>query len=55
VNSLNVAQKYELFETLLKCRDHFTTRPGKCQLTSYEFNVTSNEPIVDHSRPILLQ
>jgi hypothetical protein len=41
-SSLNVAQKYELFETLLKYRDHFTTRPGKCQLMSYEFSVTSN-------------
>jgi hypothetical protein len=51
-SSLNEAQKYELFETPLKYRDHFTTKPGKCQLMSYEFKVTSKEPIVGHSRPI---
>jgi hypothetical protein len=45
-------EKERLFDMLLKYKDSFTTRPGKCSLMKYRFDVTSPEPIVGGSRPI---
>jgi len=29
-----------------------TTRPGKCRLYEYKFNITDTTPIIGHSRPV---
>ena len=52
VSSLSKPQRRELYETLIKYIDHMTTKPGRCNLLEYKFQVNTDQPIVGYSRPI---
>jgi hypothetical protein len=52
VISLSEPQQKELYETLIKYMDHMTTKPGRCNLLDYKFQVNTDKPIVGYSRPI---
>jgi hypothetical protein len=49
---LNGVQKRQLYEVLAKYISHMTTKPGRCNLFSYQFQVNTDKPIVGYSRPI---
>jgi hypothetical protein len=36
----------------MKYIDHLTTKPGKCNLMEYKFQVKSDQSIVTYSRPV---
>jgi hypothetical protein len=48
VANLSTAERSALF----RYREHVTTRPGKCTLFTYKFQVDADRPIVGLSRPI---
>jgi hypothetical protein len=50
--SLSELQQGRLYEILIKYIDHLTTKPGRCNLLKYKFQVNTDKPIVGHSRPI---
>jgi hypothetical protein len=50
--SLSELQQRTLYEILIKYIDHLTTKPGKCNLLKYKFQVNTDKPIVGYSRPI---
>ncbi|PNF32592.1 hypothetical protein B7P43_G19008, partial [Cryptotermes secundus] len=50
--SLSASEQNELYQVLLRYKDHLTTRPGKCNLFTYRFQVNADKPIVSYSRPI---
>ena len=52
VDSLSTAEQDALYQVLLRYREHLTSRPGKCKLFSYRFQVDADRPIIGHSRPI---
>ena len=52
VDSLSTAEQDALYQVLLRYREHLTTRPGKCKLFIYRFQVDADRPIIGHSRPI---
>jgi hypothetical protein len=52
-DNLTHEQKEDLFNMLLKYKAHFSSWPGLCKLSEYEFEVQSSEPIVGHTRQIL--
>jgi hypothetical protein len=52
VVALNEVQKEDLYAVLIKYLSHMTTKPGKCTLFSYKFQVDSDKPIEGYSRPI---
>ena len=52
VTSLSASEQNELYQVLLRYEDHLTTRPGKCNLFTYRFQVNADKPIVSYSRPI---
>jgi hypothetical protein len=49
---LNVVQKRQLYEILVKYISHMTTTPRRCNLFSNKFQVNADKPIVGYSRPI---
>jgi hypothetical protein len=51
-NNLELQQKEKLIEVLLRYTEFFTTRPGKCKVYEYNFNITDTTPIIGHSRPV---
>jgi hypothetical protein len=51
-NNLEMQQKENLFEILLRCTDFFTTGPRKCKQYEYKFSITDTIPIIGHSRPV---
>ena len=51
-DNLSHEQKESLFHKLSKYRAQFTSKPGLCKSSEYEFEVQCSEPIVGHSRPI---
>ena len=50
-NNLEEQQKEKLMEVLLRYTEFLTTRPGKCKVYEYKFNITNTTPIISHSRP----
>jgi hypothetical protein len=52
VETLNKIDKSRLYTLLEKYLRHLTTRPGKCNIFTYEFQVTADKPIVGYSGPI---
>ncbi|XP_033608779.1 nucleoporin nup211-like [Cryptotermes secundus] len=52
VTDLSTAERSDLYQVLFRYREHMTTRPGKCKLFIYKFQVDTDRPIVGHSRPI---
>jgi hypothetical protein len=50
--NLSEAQRIQLSAVLIKYLDHLTTKPGKCNLMEYKFQVKSEQPIVSYSRPV---
>jgi hypothetical protein len=51
-NNLEMQQKEKLIEVLLRYTEFLTTRPGKCKVYEYKFNITDTTPIIGHSRPV---
>jgi len=51
-NNLEKQQKEKLIEVLLRYTEFLTTRPGKCKVYKYKFNITDTTPIIGHSRPV---
>jgi hypothetical protein len=45
-------QRQKLSDILLKYLDFLTSKPGKCKLIKYKFQVVADKPIVSYSRPI---
>jgi len=52
-NNLEEQKKEELIDVLLRYTEFLPTRPGKCKLHEYKFNVTDTTPIIGHSSPLL--
>jgi len=50
-NDLEMQQEEKLTEVLLRYTEFLTTRPGKCEVYEYEFNINTT-PIIGHSRPV---
>jgi hypothetical protein len=48
---LSTEQKTELFNVLLRYKKFFTSKPGRCNTSQYEFKVSPGQ-LVGHSRPI---
>jgi hypothetical protein len=51
-DNLEDQQKERLIEVLLKYTEYLTTKPGKCKVYEYKFNVTDTIPTIGHSRPV---
>jgi hypothetical protein len=51
-NNLEMQQKEKLSEVLLRYSEFLTTRPGKCKVREYKFNVPDTIPIKGHSIPV---
>jgi hypothetical protein len=49
---LSTEEPSGLYQVLFWYKEHITTRPGKCKLFTYKFQVNADGPIVDHSSPI---
>jgi hypothetical protein len=49
-NKKEKQQKEKLMEVLLRYTEFLTTRPGKCKVYEYKFNITNTTPIIGHSR-----
>jgi hypothetical protein len=45
-------RKLRLYGILKKYKNHMTSKPGKCNLFTYKFQVEMDKPIVGYSRPI---
>jgi hypothetical protein len=52
VDGVSTDERDALYQVLLRYRVHMTTRPGKCKLFTYRFQVEADNPIVGYSRPI---
>jgi hypothetical protein len=52
VVSLSELQRRRLYEVLVKYLSHMTTKPGRCNLLSYKFQVATDKSIVGYSRRI---
>jgi hypothetical protein len=52
VTSLTEAQREKLFDVLIKYLSFLTTKPVRCTLLEYKFQVETNQHIVSYSRPI---
>jgi hypothetical protein len=50
--NLDNDQKGDLFNVLVKFISGMTTKPGRCKLFTYKFDVITDKPIVGYSRPI---
>jgi hypothetical protein len=50
--NLSGNEKYVLINLLKRYEPFFTSKPGNCKVSEYEFRVTSDKPLVRHSRPI---
>jgi hypothetical protein len=48
-SNLEMQHKEELIEVLLRYSEFLTTRPGKCKVYEYKFNVPDTIPIKGHS------
>jgi len=51
-NNLEKQQKEKLTEVLLRYTEFLTTRPGKCKVYKYKFNITDTKPIIGNSRSV---
>ena len=51
-NNLEKQQKEKLTEVLRRYTEFLTTRPGKCKVYEYKFNITDTTPIIGYSRPV---
>jgi hypothetical protein len=49
---LTKSERERLFNLLVPYLDHFTHKPGKCNLMTYKFEVENPGAIVGHSRAI---
>jgi hypothetical protein len=47
-----IPKQNKLYQVLHRYKDHLTTKPGKCNLFSYEFKVEADKPIIGVSRHI---
>ncbi|PNF15197.1 hypothetical protein B7P43_G14112 [Cryptotermes secundus] len=52
VTDLSELQRKGLCGIIIKYLDHMTTKPGRCNLLEYNFQVSTDQPIVGYSRPI---
>jgi hypothetical protein len=52
-NNLETQQKERLIEVLMIYTEVLTTRPGKCKVYEYKFNITDTTPVISYSRPVL--
>jgi hypothetical protein len=50
--NLSEAQRNQLSAVLIKYLEHLTTKPGKCNLMDYKFQVKSDQLIVSYSRSV---
>jgi hypothetical protein len=46
--SLSEVQQRRRYDVLMKCISHMTTKPGRCNLFSYKFQVDTDKPIVGY-------
>jgi len=51
-NKLEKQQNEKLIEVLLRYTKFLTTRPGKCKVYKYQFNITDKTPSIGHSRTV---
>ena len=51
-NSLSASQKENLLTLILKYRDHFSKKPGKCNCFEYSYHLQGGTPKSRNSRPI---
>jgi hypothetical protein len=51
VTNLSANEQSELCQVLLRYKDHLKTKPGRCNLFTYEFRVEADKPIIGFSRP----
>jgi hypothetical protein len=51
-SGLNGDEKHELFDLLMKYKQQFSSKPGKCNLMCYEFDMEDETSIVGSTRPI---
>jgi hypothetical protein len=49
---LSYEEKFKLLEVIHKYQEHFVTRPGKCNMFEYRFQMQGGLPKSCHSRPI---
>jgi hypothetical protein len=52
VDTLCDVERRKLYEVLVKYLSHMTTKPGRCNLFKYKFEVNTDKPILGYSRPI---
>lgn len=52
VDNLSNPERDALYQVLVRYKEHMTTRPGKCKLFTYRFQVEADKPIIGYSRPI---
>jgi hypothetical protein len=49
--NLEMQHEEKLIEVLLRQTEFLTTRPGKCKVYEYKFNITDTSHMIGHSRP----
>jgi hypothetical protein len=52
ISCLNSTQRQKLSSVLLRYVEFLTTKPGRCSLMKYKFQIVADQPIVGFSRPI---
>jgi hypothetical protein len=52
VTNLSAVEQSELYQVLLRYKDHLTTKPGRCNLFTYELQVETDKPIIGFLGPI---
>jgi hypothetical protein len=50
--NLEEGQKSNLFDLLIEYASYLNSRPGKCKIFEYAFNLTDEKPIMSHTRPV---
>ena len=51
-NNLEMQQQEKPIEVLLRYTKFLTTRPEKCEVYEYKFNITYTTAIISHSMPV---
>jgi hypothetical protein len=50
--NFEMKQKENLIEIIVRYTEFLATRPGKCKVHEYKFNITDITPIIGHSRHV---
>jgi hypothetical protein len=52
MNNIDEAKRSKIYSVLETYKDYMVTKPGKCKLFTYKFQVEIDKPIIGYSRPI---